>query len=228
MFLPYPAGRSPRWSSSPAFKKGWSYFAASLLRRAISSITSRSRTPPSNRSFPIHPKISISAGDGTPDRIPGGLVGWEFFRNSVQKPLLGRTFRLAERKRSGLRVTWSSSAADCGRAVSPLTLRVIGRALSPFRASPTPSSALHAPEALPVPACMWHRQYVWVPLPITDKMRHDRENSSFQVFGPHEAGRKLNRKPPPISAAIGARLRNTSTRSPTHTRPCCPVLCSMK
>src|SRR6202041_3801751 len=56
-------------------------------------------------------------GDGPPDRVLGGLVGWNFFQTLGAQPMLGRTFLPQESNRPP--APWPSSTPALGKAPLP-------------------------------------------------------------------------------------------------------------
>ena len=77
---------------------------------------------------PYSPEYFDLTGDGTPDRILGGLVGWNFFQELGAKPLLGRTFLPNENDPAASHVVILSRGLWESRfAADP---RVIGRAVT--------------------------------------------------------------------------------------------------
>jgi len=204
--LPYPQVDRLMVFLAHDSKKGWSYRGissdADFFDYQSQNTTFESLVPYSSEDFNL-------TGDGTPDRIPGGLVGWNFFQELGAKPLLGRTFLPNENDpaKSHL-VILSRGLWESRFAADP---RVIGRAVTIQGESYTIVGVM--PERFLYP--LMGIANMWVPLPITDKMRHDRENSSFQVFGRMKPGVTQSQAAADL-AAIGARLETLYPLTNAH------------
>jgi putative ABC transport system permease protein len=177
--LPYPQVDRLMLFIAHDSKKGWSYRGissdADFFDYQSQNTTFESLVPYSSEYFNL-------TGDGTPDRILGGLVGWNFFPELGAKPLLGRTFLPNENDPAASHVVILSRGLWESRfAADP---RVIGRAVTIQGEAYTVVGVM--PERFLYP--LMGIANMWAPIPITDKMRHDRENSSFQVFGRMKPG----------------------------------------
>src|SRR6202021_2817586 len=196
--LPYPQVDRLMIFLAHDSKKGWSYRGiasdADFFDYQSQNTTFESLVPYSSEYFNL-------TGDGTPDRILGGLVGWNFFQELGAKPLLGRTFLPNENDPAASHVVILSRGLWESRfAADP---RVIGRAVTIQGQTYTIVGVM--PERFLYP--LMGIANMWAPLPITDKMRHDRENSSFQVFGRMKPGVTQSQAAADL-AAIGARLES--------------------
>jgi len=204
--LPYPQVDRLMIFLAHDSKKGWSYRGiasdADFFDYQSQNATFESLVPYSSEYFNL-------TGDGTPDRILGGLVGWNFFQELGAKPLLGRTFLPNENDPAASHVVILSRGLWESRfAADP---RVIGRAVTVQGQTYTVVGVM--PERFLYP--LMGIANMWAPLPITDKMRHDRENSSFQVFGRMKPDVTQSRAAADL-AAIGARLEKLYPLTNAH------------
>jgi putative ABC transport system permease protein len=116
-------------------------------------------------------------GEGTPDRILGGLVGWNFFQTLGAKPMLGRTFLQQEGEPA------SSHVAIIGRglwesrfAADP---HIIGRSVTIQGETYTIVGVMPGKFQYPLMGVA----NMWAPIALDDKQRNDRANAWFQAFG---------------------------------------------
>jgi putative ABC transport system permease protein len=121
-------------------------------------------------------------GDGPPDRILGGLVGWNFFQTLGAHPLLGRTFLQQEAEPASSHVAIISRGLWESRfAADP---RIIGRAVTIQGETYSIVGVMPADFQYPLMGVA----NMWAPLALDDKQRTDRETSWFQVFGRMKPG----------------------------------------
>src|SRR6202041_2995332 len=163
--LPYPQVDRLMTFLAHDSKKGWSYRGiasdADFFDYQSQNTTFESLVPYSSEYFNL-------TGDGTPDRVIGGLVGWNFFQELGAKPLLGRTFLPNENDPAASHVVILSRGLWESRfAADP---RVIGRAVTIQGQTYTIVGVM--PERFLYP--LMGIANMWAPLPITDKIRHDR------------------------------------------------------
>jgi predicted permease len=116
-------------------------------------------------------------GDGPPDRVLGGLVGWNFFQTLGAQPLLGRTFLPQESQQASSHVVIISRGLWESRfAADP---RIIGRAVTVQGETYTIVGVMPANFQFSLMGI----SNIWAPLAMDDKARNDRSTSWFQAFG---------------------------------------------
>jgi putative ABC transport system permease protein len=116
-------------------------------------------------------------GDGPPDRVLGGLVGWNFFQTLGAQPMLGRTFLPQESQPASSHVAIISRGLWESRfAADP---RIIGRAVTVQGETYTIVGVMPANFQF----SLMGTSNMWTPLAIDDKARNDRGNSWFEAFG---------------------------------------------
>ena len=121
-------------------------------------------------------------GDGPPDRILGGLVGWDFFQTLGAHPMLGRTFLQQEAQPASSHVAIISRGLWESRfAADP---RIIGRAVTIQGETYSIVGVMPADFQYPLMGVA----NMWAPLALDDKQRSDRETSWFQAFGRMKPG----------------------------------------
>ena len=121
-------------------------------------------------------------GDGPPDRILGGLVGWNFFQTLGAHPMLGRTFLQQEAEPASSHVAIISRGLWESRfAADP---RIIGRAVTIQGETYSIVGVMPADFQYPLMGVA----NMWAPLALDDKQRSDRETSWFQAFGRMKPG----------------------------------------
>jgi putative ABC transport system permease protein len=137
-------------------------------------------------------------GDGPPDRILGGLVGWNFFQALGAHPLLGRTFLQTEGLPASSHVAIISRGLWESRfAADP---RIIGRTVTIQGETYSIVGVMPANFQYPLMGVA----NMWAPLALDDKQRNDRAMSWFQAFG--------RLKPGVTQQQAGAELSSVSAR----------------
>jgi putative ABC transport system permease protein len=121
-------------------------------------------------------------GGGAPDRVLGGLVGWNFFQTLGAQPMLGRTFLPQESHSASSHVAiisrglWESRFGADPRIIDRVitvqgeTYTIVGVMPANFQFS------------------LMGVANMWVPLAMDDKQRNDRGTSWFSAFGRLKAG----------------------------------------
>ena len=148
-------------------------------------------------------------GDGPPDRVLGGMVGWNFFQTLGAQPMLGRTFVPQEAEAASSHVAILSRGLWESRfAGDP---RIIGRAITLQRETYTVVGVMPASFQFPLMGV----SNLWTPLALDEKVRNDRTSSWFSAFGrlkpgvtPEQAGVDF--------AAIAARLEKSYPQTNTN------------
>ncbi len=121
-------------------------------------------------------------GDGRPDRIDGGLVGWNFFQTLGVQPMMGRAFIEQEGQPASSHVAIISRGLWQSRfAADP---KIIGREITLQGETYTVVGVLPAKFQLPTMGIA----NVWTPLALDDKARADRDSSWFSAIGRLKAG----------------------------------------
>ena len=148
-------------------------------------------------------------GDGPPDRVLGGLVGWNFFQTLGAQPMLGRTFLPQESQPASSHVAIISRGLWESRfAADP---RIIGRVVTVQGETYTIVGVMPANFQFSLMGI----SNLWAPLAMDDKQRNDRGTSWFSAFGrlkpgvtPQQAGADL--------AAISSRLEKLYPETNTN------------
>ena len=148
-------------------------------------------------------------GDGPPDRVLGGMVGWNFFQTLGAQPMLGRTFVPQEAEAASSHVAILSRGLWESRfAGDP---RIIGRAITLQGETYTVVGVMPASFQFPLMGV----SNLWTPLALDEKVRNDRTSSWFSAFGrlkpgvtPEQAGVDF--------AAIAARLEKSYPQTNTN------------
>lgn len=121
-------------------------------------------------------------GDGPPDRILGGLVGWNFFQTLGAHPMMGRAFLEQEAQPASSHVAIISRGLWESRfAADP---HIIGRAVTIQGETYSIVGVMPADFQYPLMGVA----NMWAPLALDDKQRTDRETSWFQAFGRMKPG----------------------------------------
>jgi predicted permease len=116
-------------------------------------------------------------GDGPPDRILGGLVGWNFFQTLGAQPMLGRAFLPQESQPAASHVAIISRGLWESRfAADP---RIIGRVVTVQGETYTIVGVMPANFQFSLMGI----SNLWAPLAMDDKARNDRGTSWFEAFG---------------------------------------------
>jgi putative ABC transport system permease protein len=137
-------------------------------------------------------------GDGPPDRVLGGLVGWNFFQTLGAQPMLGRTFLPQESHSASSHVAIISRGLWESRfAADP---RIIGRVITVQGETYTIVGVMPANFQFSLMGVA----NMWAPLAMDDKQRNDRGTSWFSAFG--------RLKPGVTQRQAGADLAEISSR----------------
>ncbi len=116
-------------------------------------------------------------GDGSPDRVDGGLVSWSFFQTLGAQPILGRTFLPQDAQLGSSHVAILSRGLWESRfAADP---QIIGRAIKLQGETYTVVGVMRSDFQFPLMGVA----NLWAPLALDDKQRADRNSSWFQAFG---------------------------------------------
>src|SRR6202167_638101 len=148
-------------------------------------------------------------GDGPPDRVLGGMVGWNFFQTLGAQPMLGRTFVPQEAEAASSHVAILSRGLWESRFASDP--RIIGRAITLQGETYTVVGVMPASFQFSLMGV----SNLWTPLALDEKARSDRTSSWFSAFGrlkpsvtPEQAGVDF--------AAIAARLEKSYPQTNTN------------
>jgi putative ABC transport system permease protein len=148
-------------------------------------------------------------GDGPPDRVVGGMVGWNFFQTLGAQPLLGRTFLPQEAEMASSHVAILSRGLWESRfAGDP---RIIGRTITLEGETYTIVGVMPANFQFSLMGV----SNIWTPLALEDKVRNDRTSSWFSVFGRLKAGVTPEQAGADF-AAIGTRLEKLYPQTNTN------------
>jgi putative ABC transport system permease protein len=148
-------------------------------------------------------------GDGAPDRVLGGLVGWNFFQTLGAQPMLGRTFLPQESQPAANHVAIISRGLWESRfAADP---RIIGRAAAVQGETYTIVGVMPANFQFSLMGI----SNMWAPLAVDDKARNDRSNSWFEAFGRLKPGVTQQQAGADL-AAISSRLEKLYPQTNTN------------
>lgn len=137
--------------------------------------------------------------DGPPDRVPGGLVSWNFFQTLGVQPDLGRAFLAQEAQPGSSHVAILSRGFWQSRFASDP--QIIGKTVKLQGEAYTVVGVMPANFQFPLMGAA----NIWAPLALDDKQRADRNGSWFQAFGRLRPGVTQQQAAAEI-AAIAARL----------------------
>jgi putative ABC transport system permease protein len=116
-------------------------------------------------------------GDGRPDRVDGGLVGWNFFQTLGVQPIMGRAFIEQEGQPANSHVAIISRGLWQSRfAGDP---KIIGREINLQGETYTVVGVMPANFQFPIMGIA----NIWTPLALDDKGRADRDTSWFCALG---------------------------------------------
>jgi putative ABC transport system permease protein len=148
-------------------------------------------------------------GDGPPDRVLGGLVGWNFFQTLGAQPLLGRTFLPQESQPASSHVAIISRGLWESRfAADP---RIIGRTITVQGETYTIVGVMPANFQFSLMGI----SNMWAPLAMDDKARNDRGTSWFEAFGRLKPGVTQQQASADL-AAISSRLEKLYPQTNTN------------
>ncbi len=138
-------------------------------------------------------------GDGRPDRVDGGLVGWNFFQTIGVDPIMGRAFIEQEGQPANSHVAIISRGLWESRfAADP---KIIGRGITLQGETYTVVGVLPANFQFPILGIA----NIWTPLALDDKGRAERDAAWFSAFGRLKPG-VTEDQANAEAAAISARL----------------------
>ncbi len=147
-------------------------------------------------------------GDGRPDRVEGGLVGWNFFQTLGVQPIMGRAFIEQESQPANSHVAIISRGLWESRfAADP---KIIGREITLQGETYTVVGVLPASFQFPILGV----SNIWTPLALDDKARADRDSSWFSAFGRLKPG-VTEQQAAAEAAAISSRLEKLYPKSDT-------------
>jgi predicted permease len=115
--------------------------------------------------------------DGSPDRIDGGLVSWNFFQTLGVQPILGRVFSPQEGEPGSSHVAILSRGLWESRFAGDL--QIIGRTIKLQGETYTVVGVMPSDFQFPLMGVA----NIWAPLALDAKQRADRNSSWFQAFG---------------------------------------------
>ncbi len=204
--LPYPQAARLMVLLSHDTKKGW-------IGNGVTSSADYFDYEKQNTSFeqlvPWTSWYFNLTGDGPPDRVLGGLVGWNFFQALGAQPMLGRTFLPQESQLAASHVAIISRGLWESRfSADP---RIIGRAVTVQGEVYTIVGVMPANFQFSLMGV----SNMWAPLAVNDKARNDRRTSWFDAFGRLKPG-VTQRQAGADLAAIASRLEKLYPETNTH------------
>src|ERR1700722_2779842 len=147
--------------------------------------------------------------DGPPDRVIGGLVGWNFFQTLGAKPMLRRDFVEQESQPASSHVAILSRGLWESRfAADP---NIVGRKIALQGETYTVVGVMPADFQFPLMGVA----NIWSPLALDDKQRADRTDSWFQAFGRLKPG-VTQQQAAAETAAIASRLEKLHPQTNTN------------
>jgi len=203
--LPYPNAQSLMVLETHNTKKGWT-------STQVSSSADLFDYEKQNSSFE---QLAIwtgwqynLTGGGRPDRVDGGLVGWNFFQTLGVQPIMGRAFIEQEGQPANSHVAIISRGLWESRfAADP---KIIGREITLQGETYTVVGVLAPNFQFPILGIA----NVWTPLTLDDKGRADRDTSWFSAFGRLKPG-VTEQQAAAEAAAFSARLEKQYPKSNT-------------
>lgn len=159
--------------------------------------------------------------NGPPDRVPGGLVSWNFFQTLGVQPILGRAFTPQEGQPGSSHVAilsrgfWESRFGADPQIIGK-TAKLQGEDYSVVGVMP---SGFQFP--------LMGVANIWAPMALDDKQRADRNVSWFEAFGRLKRGVTQQQATAEI-AAIATRLEKLYPQSNTNlTSLLSPMTCEI-
>ena len=152
-------------------------------------------------------------GDGRPDRVAGGLVGWNFFQTLGAQPMMGRLFEEQEGQPSSSHVAIISRGLWETRYGADPT--IIGRRITLEGESYEVVGVLPTSFQFPLLGIA----NVWTPLAVDDKGRNDRKNAWFAAFGRLKPGvteEQANAETKAFSARMATLYPDSDTNAQTR------------
>jgi putative ABC transport system permease protein len=126
------------------------------------------------------------SGDGSPERVQGNLVSWNYFETLGAKALVGRTFQPSDDQDGAARVAILSRGLWQSRyAGDP---QIVGRTIKVDGESCTVVGVMPANFQLPLTG----QTNLWMPLALSAKSRNDRVNNWLNVIGRVRTGMVLS------------------------------------
>jgi len=147
--------------------------------------------------------------DGPPERVAGGLVGWNFFQTLGVQPMMGRAFIPQEGEPGSSHVAILSRGIWQNRYGGDP--RIIGRTITLQGESYTVVGVM--PEHFQFP--LMGIANIWTPLALEDKQKADRANSWFDAFGRLKPGVTQQQAATEL-AGFAARLEKLYPRTNTN------------
>jgi predicted permease len=194
--LPYPQADSLMVIQSHNLKKGWT----STQVPSTADFLDYEKQQTSFEKFAIWSPWEYNlTGDGRPDRVDGGLVGWNFFQTLGVEPFMGRAFTEQEGQPANSKVAIISRGLWESRyAGDP---KIIGRGITVQGETYTVVGVLPANFQFPILGVA----NICTPLALDDKGRAERRTSWFSAFGRLKQG-VTEEQANAEAAAISARL----------------------
>jgi len=134
------------------------------------------------------------SGDGSPARVQGTSVSWNFFSTLGAKPLLGRTFLPSDDQPGASHVAiltrglWQTRYAG-----DP---QIVGRTIKVDGESATVVGVMPANFQLPLTG----ESNLWMPLALSMKSRNDRDNNWLNILGRIRSGLSISDAQPEMTA----------------------------
>jgi putative ABC transport system permease protein len=146
------------------------------------------------------------SGDGSPSRVQGTAVSWNFFDTLGAKPLLGRTFQPSDDQPGASRVAILSRGLWQTRyAGDP---QIVGRMIKVNGESCTVVGVMPANFQLPLTG----EANFWMPLALSTKDRNNRDSNWLNVLGRIRAGLVLSDAQPEMTS-IASQLEKAFPKS---------------
>lgn len=172
--LPYPSPEQLLTFSAHDTKKGWT---SSSVTSTADFLDFQKQNTAFEQVAPWTGWNFNLTGDGPPEFVEGGRVGWNFFDALRVKPILGRTFVPDDDRPGAPRVVVIGQGLWRTRfAGDP---RIIGRNIKIDDQPATVVGVMPANFQLPLMGIA----NLWTPLALTDQERADRNTSWFSAFG---------------------------------------------
>ena len=152
--------------------------------------------------------FNLTSG-GSPDRVPGGLVSWNFFQTLGVQPVLGRPFSELQAQPASSHVAllsrglWESRFAGDPQIVGK-TVKLQGESYSVVGVMP---GGFQFP--------LMGVANIWAPMALDNKQRADRNGSWFQAFGRLRPGVTQHQAAEEMTA-IAARLEKLYPETNTN------------
>ena len=149
------------------------------------------------------------SGDGSPERVQGTLVSWNFFDTLGAKALIGRTFQPSDDQPGAAHVVMLSRGLWQTRyAGDP---QIVGRTIKVDGESRTVVGVMPANFQLPLTG----ETNVWMPLALSAKSRNDRTANWLNVLGRIRAGMAISDVQPEMTS-IAKQLEQAYPKTNTN------------